>query len=87
MKERLTKRFVKWLDQGVEYFELVEALEEAYAQMQKKEEEKIKETAQVIAELYPDYKFTEEEYMQIARTVYDTVRDVFELGMSYFGQQ
>ena len=86
MKERLTKRFVNWLDQGVEYSELVEALEAACVQIQKKEE-KIKETAQAIAKLYPDCNFTEEEYMQIAESVYDTVRDVSELGMSYFREE
>ena len=86
MKERLTKRFVRWLDQGVEYSELVEALEAACVQIQKKKE-KIKETAQAIAKLYPDCNFTEEEYMQIAHSVYDTVRDASELRMSYFREE
>jgi hypothetical protein len=82
MKERLTKRFVKWLDQGVEYFELVEALEAAYVQMQKKEE-KIKETAQTIAKLYPDYNLTEEEYMQRMGVPMITISEDGDIGFSF----
>ena len=82
MNEQLVGRFVRWLDSGTEYFEIAEALNEAHARILKKEE-KIKETAQAIAKLYPDYNLTEEEYMQIANTVYDTVKDVSEPEKSY----
>ena len=82
MNEQLVGHFVRWLDSGTEYFEIAEALNEAHARILKKEE-KIKETAQAIAKLYPDYNLTEEEYMQIANTVYDTVKDASEPGKSY----
>lgn len=86
MNEQLVRRFMRWLDNGTEYSEVMEALNEAYVRIQKKEE-KIKETAQAIAKLYPDYNFTEGEYAQIAHTVYDTVKNVSKLGMSYFGEE
>ena len=86
MNERLVGRFVKWLDSGTEYFEIAEALNEAHTRIQKKEE-KIKETAQAIAKLYPDCNLADEEYMKIADTVYDMIKDVSEPGKSHIGEE